>query len=83
MKAKDKDDVFTDSMTSHITASDSSEFKKKFFLLDESLKPNQDTSLPQPCIHSNTESQFSSSMPYLESSDQSDVSRDSISKESQ
>ena len=82
-ESSDENDVSTDSVTLHTTASDSSEIKSSF-LSDESLKPNeaqdltQDISIPQPATENITESQFSSSMPYLEGLDQTDdVTKDS------
>ena len=75
-------------MTSHTTASDSSEIKSSF-LSDESLKPNQvqdliqDISIPQPTTESIFEDWFSSSMPNLEHSNQADVTKDSVSNENE
>ena len=70
-ESSDEDNVLTDSMTSHTIASDASEIKSSC-LSDESLKPNkvqdltQDISILNSTLESITESQFSSSMPYLE-----------------
>ena len=54
------DEVYTDSLSSHTTASDSTTNN-----LTSSLEPSLP---PEPKAISKTESQFSSSMPYLEDS---------------
>ena len=75
-ESNDEDDVFTDSMSSHTTVSDFSEL----------MKPNavqgsaQDTSILQSSIESVTGIQFSSSMPYIDGSHQTDIYKDNVLK---
>ena len=67
---------FLDSLTSHTTARDSTETKNSS-LLGESLKPDQtqDISIHKSTPESITESQVSSCMPYLESTDQTEMTK--------
>ena len=58
----EEDEVYTDSLTSHTTTSDSTTGN-----ITSSLGPIS-SRVAEPCIVSKTESQFSSSMPYLEDS---------------
>ena len=60
--SSEEDEVYTDSLTSHTTASDST-----IGNLTSSLGPIL-SRVEEPKIDSKTESQFSSSMPYLEDS---------------
>ena len=60
--SSEEDEVYTDSLTSHTTASDSS-----IGNLTSSLGPIS-SRVEEPIIDSKTESQFSSNMPYLEDS---------------
>ena len=78
-ESNDEDEVFTDSLTLHMTINDSSGTESSF-LSRESLKQNhvQDISIPQSKPESIIESQFSSWMPYLKGSDQCEVTKDSV-----
>ena len=78
-ESNNENEVFTGSLTSHVTVSNSSETKASF-LSGDSSKPNQfqHISIPQSTQESIVESQFSSSMPYLEGSDQTEVTKDSV-----
>ena len=79
-KSEGSDDyeVFAYYFTSHRTANAVSETKSSF-LSSQSLKPNQvhDISIPRSTPESITESQFSSSIPYLEGGDQAEVTKES------
>ena len=83
-ESSDKDDVVTDSMTSHTMASDYLEIKSSF-LSDESLKTKQvqditqDISILQPTTENIIESQCISSIPYPEISYKTDVTKDGVS----
>ena len=78
-ESSDEDDGFINSLTSHPTANDSTE-TKSYFLPGKSLKPNQvqDISIPTSTPESVSESQFSSRVPYLESTDQTTFTDNSV-----
>ena len=77
--SSDEDETHTDSLTSYTMPSESTRTKSSFSS-PESLTDNltQDTNTSKPASDSITESQFSSSMPYLEGTDQPEMTSDSL-----
>ena len=73
-EASSKDEVYTDSFTSHTTASGSTIAD----LLTSSASAVEDNSHVQPLNISPTESQFTPDMPYLEGSTQPEQTTDSV-----
>ena len=69
-----EDEVYTDSFTSHTTASGLTTAD----LLTSSASAVEDNGHVQPLDISSTESQFTPNMPYLEGSTQPDQTTDSI-----
>ena len=73
-KDNNKDEVYTDSFTSHATASGSTTAD----FLTSSASAVEDNSHVQPLNISQTESQFFPEIPYLEGSTQPDQTTDSV-----
>ena len=69
-----EEEVYTDSLTSHTTASDSTTAD----ILTSTASAVENNSNVQPLNLSPTESQFSPDMPYLEGSTQPDLTTDSV-----